>query len=281
MKEGGYMGFSEKSKGMFKSRFKKVLFWIGIIIVLLILNPFYTVDQTDVAVVKTFGKFTSIQGPGLHMQIPMVQTIEKYYVGIATYDFTGEDYPPITVLSNDGLEITMDLSVQSIIKKDKMENIATSFWSYAGLENWGVAIVRSSVRDVIANYRADNLYGEGRSKIEAEIKEKITAEVDQYFEVTGILIRKVTLPQNLKTSIEQKLQAQQESLKMEYVLDKEKKEAERKVIEAKGIADYNKMVSSSLTQDYIKWYWVSNLDKYQSVTYVPVGSDGMPLFKSV
>jgi regulator of protease activity HflC (stomatin/prohibitin superfamily) len=132
----------------------------------------------------------------------------------------------------------------------------------------------------MANYRAESLYGDGRSEIETKIKQKITQEVSQYFDVTGILIRKVNLPQNLQNSIEQKLQAQQEALKMEYVLDKEKKEAERKVIEAKGIADYNDLVSSSLTTDYIKWYWVNNLDKYQSVIYVPTGQDGMPLFKS-
>jgi regulator of protease activity HflC (stomatin/prohibitin superfamily) len=258
---------------------KKTLFWVVLVIIVLTINPFYTVDQTDVMVVKTFGRVSSIQGPGLHIMIPFVQTIEAYYVGIATYDFTGEDYPPITVLSGDGLEITIDLSVQSVIRKEKMDDIATSFWSYSGLENWGVAIVRSSVRDVIADYRAESLYGSERSEIEVKIKEKITKEVEQYFDVTGILIRKVALPVNLKTSIEQKLQAQQESLKMEYILDKERKEAERKVIEAQGISNYNKMVSSSLTSDYIKWYWVNNLDKYDSVTYVPVGNDGMPIFK--
>lgn len=281
MKETVFKDFSEKTRKLSKFSLKKVMIWIGIVILLLIINPFYTVDQTDVAVIKTFGKFTSIADPGLHMRIPFVQSIEKYYIGIATLDFTGEDYIPINVLSSDGLEITIDLSVQSLLKRDKMEEVATSFWSYSGLENWRVAIIRGSVRDIIANYKAENLYSEGRSEIEAKVKEKITKELASYFEVTGVLIRRIILPANLKTSIEEKLQAQQESMKMVYVLDKERQEADRKVIEAKGIADYNKMVSSSLTSDYIKWYWVSNLDKYESVIYVPVGNDGMPLFKGV
>ena len=89
------------------------------------------------------------------------------------------------------------------------------------------------------------------------------------------------LPEKVRSAIEDKLQAEQEAQRMEFVLLRENQEAERKRVEAKGIADANTVISGSLSENYLRWYWVTNLDKHQDVIYVPTGNDGMPMFKSV
>ena len=234
-------------------------------------NPFYTVDQTNMAVVKTFGSVSAVTGPGLNFKIPMVQKIERYYVGIETVNFVEtagqeyvlaqEQYPSISVLSNDGLEVVLDVSILAVLKKDKIESVAKSFSGNYELENWRVAAVRASVRDIIALYKADSLYGEKRTEVEAQIKEKIRDRLSEYFELNAVFIRRVTLPQNLKTTIEQKLQAQQEAQKMEYVVQREKLEADRKSIEAKGIATFNELIAKSINDKYLQWYYIQALDK--------------------
>ena len=151
------------------------------------LNPFYTVDQTYMAVVKTFGSVSDVSGPGLHFKVPMAQAIERYYIGIDTVNFVEtagqehvlyqEQYPSISVLSNDGLEVVLDVSVQAVLKKDKVDMVARSFSGNDELENWRVAVIRASVRDVIALYKADALYGDKRTEVEIKIKEQIKEAV--------------------------------------------------------------------------------------------------------
>ena len=95
------------------------------------------------------------------------------------------------------------------------------------------------------------------------------------------MFRNVELPPQLKTAIEEKKKAEQESLRMEYILKKEEQEADRKRIEAQGIADANDIIAGSLTTNYLTWYWINNLDKHNSVMYVPIGEMGMPMFKNI
>ena len=130
-----------------------------------------------------------------------------------------------------------------------------------GLPDFVEQISRASVRDIIALYKADSLYGEKRTEVEAQIKEKIRDRLSEYFELNAVFIRRVTLPQNLKTTIEQKLQAQQEAQKMEYVVQREKLEADRKSIEAKGIATFNELIAKSINDKYLQWYYIQALDK--------------------
>ena len=82
-------------------------------------------------------------------------------------------------------------------------------------------------------------------------------------------------------AIETKLRAEQEALTMQFVLQKEQLEAQRKVVEAKGIADSQKIIADSLTDKYLKWYWIRSLEQQNSVIYVPIGNDGLPLFKNI
>ena len=97
----------------------------------------------------------------------------------------------------------------------------------------------------------------------------------------AVLIRKVTLPETVAQRVEQKIEAKQEAERMEFVIDRERLEADRRVIEAEGISEANKVIAESLTREYLQWHWIQSLENHDSVLYVPVGNNGMPLFKNV
>jgi len=114
--------------------------------------------------------------------------------------------------------------------------------------------VRSVTREVIGNYLPEELYSTKRTEIEQEIYDQTNEIVaDKNINLPAIYIRDVTLPQTLKTAIEQKLKQEQESLEYEFKIDKARKEAERKEIEANGIAKFQKIVNQTITPQLLKW----------------------------
>jgi regulator of protease activity HflC (stomatin/prohibitin superfamily) len=114
--------------------------------------------------------------------------------------------------------------------------------------------IRSVTREVIGNYAPEELYSTKREAIEDEIEALTRIKVEsKYLVIDAILIRDVTLPQTLRTAIEQKLKQEQESLEYEFKIDKARKEAERKEIEANGIAKFQKIVNQTITPQLLKW----------------------------
>jgi regulator of protease activity HflC (stomatin/prohibitin superfamily) len=99
--------------------------------------------------------------------------------------------------------------------------------------------------------------------------------------VEAVLLRNVELPKQLQDAIEAKLTAQQAIAQKEFDVQTAIKEAERKRQEAHGIADANAIISGSLSQNYLTWYWIQQLGLHNQTYYVPVGANGLPIFKSV
>jgi regulator of protease activity HflC (stomatin/prohibitin superfamily) len=153
----------------------------------------------------------------------------------------------IRVLSSDGLEVTIDLSVLYNVNPAKAPYI---------LQNIGVnyedkivrPITRTAIRDNAVNYQAVDLYSTKRAEFQARINQTITRSFEKNgLEVQQVLIRNIALPASVKASIESKIQAEQEAQKMQFVLQKERQEADRKRVEAQGIADYQKILSTGLS----------------------------------
>ncbi len=245
-----------------------LLIFVALFAILLASGVVFTVDQTEIAVVKTFGEYSHLATPGLHFKMPIAQSVEHYYVGIRTVNFveggSGRDvYAPVIALSNDGLEIKMDISVQTSLKPEKMEEIARTFKGPEFIESWKISTIRGVIRDVIAKYNAEALYGDQRGQVEADIRHELEDKLSRYFNVQAVYIRKVTLPQNLKNAIEAKLQAQQDAMRMQFVVEKEKREAERKEIEAQGIAKANEIIGESMRRnpEYLQWYYMKALEE--------------------
>lgn len=115
-------------------------------------------------------------------------------------------------------------------------------------------ITRTKIRDYASSYDAVSLYSSKREEFQAKVFEGITKEFQQRgLILENILVRNVTLPASVKQAIEAKINAEQESQKMRYVLEKEKQEADRKRVEAQGIADYQKILTSSLSDKLLQF----------------------------
>jgi regulator of protease activity HflC (stomatin/prohibitin superfamily) len=142
---------------------------------------------------------------------------------------------------------------------------------------------RSVVRGVTAKYEAQALYTSTREKLAGEIKEELSALVNpRGILIENVPLRQVILPAGLTQAIEEKLKAEQESQRMAFVLQREAQEAERKRIEAKGIADFQEIVSKGISEQLLKWKGIEATEKLANssnakIVIVGAGKDGLPI----
>jgi len=186
------------------------------------------------------------------------------------------------VLSSNGLEIKLDLSILYMPKSDELGLLhKTKGKNY--LDVVIVPEVRSAARSVVGRYTPEQLYSSKRDVIQKEIFEEVTKKVaDQHVVINDILVRDVTLPRTIKDAIERKLKQEQESLEYEFRLVTAQKEAEKQIIEAKGKADANKILSASLTDKILQDKGIeATLKLAQSpnskVVLIGGGKTGMPI----
>jgi len=143
--------------------------------------------------------------------------------------------------------------------------------------------VRSAVRTIMGKYIAEEIYSTKRTQVEAEII-KTTEDVlkDNFIDMKALLIRSIKLPERIRKAIDTKLQQEQEALAYQFKLEKERKEAERKKIEAEGIARANDIINKSLTNMLLKMKGIDatlKLANSQNAKIVVIGNskDGLPL----
>jgi regulator of protease activity HflC (stomatin/prohibitin superfamily) len=142
---------------------------------------------------------------------------------------------------------------------------------------------RSVVRGVTAKYQAKALYTASREKLANEIMNELSALVNpRGIQIEAAALRQIVLPPGLTKSIEEKLQAEQESERMQFVLKREEQEAERKRIEAKGISDFQNIVSEGINEQLLKWKGIEATEKLAQSTNTKIvvigsGKDGLPI----
>jgi len=266
-----------------------ILFLIIILLFLIFGGLIYTIPAGHVGVYDLFGNVRDNEIPtGLHIKIPFAH-IEKMSMKTQEYTMSiiaeeGEvkgRSDTISALTKEGLSVDLDITVWYKLQPDK----ASDIYQTVGIDYREILVrpkIREAIRSVIAKYEAKTIYSEDRERVQIEIQEEVEKDLkDRGILIEKVLLRNIQLPEKVRTSIEEKLQSEQEAQRMEFVLQKEEKEAQRKRVEAQGIADANKIIANSLTDQYLQWYWIENLDKHSSVIYVPIGEDGMPMFKSI
>ncbi|HIE46042.1 MAG TPA: prohibitin family protein, partial [Flavobacteriaceae bacterium] len=151
------------------------------------------------------------------------------------------------VLSSNGLEIKLDVSVLYMPKITELGLLHKTKG-----ENYDQVVIipeiRSAARSVIGRYTPEQLYSSKRDIIQKEIFDEIKIKAEkQHVQINDVLVRDVTLPPTIKDAIERKLKQEQEFLEYEFRLQKAKKEADKQIIEAKGKAEANRILSASLT----------------------------------
>ncbi|WP_237077780.1 prohibitin family protein [Myxococcus xanthus] len=191
----------------------------------------------------------------------------------------------LSVLSSNGLDLTVDASVRYRVDPAKLFELHTQTGSrYADILI--APVVRSEARKVFGRYAPEELYSSKREQIE-QIEQELFEEVTRSLEgkhvvVEAIRVRDVTLPSAIRDAIADKLAEEQRSQKMRFTLDKERQEAERKQIEAEGIARYQDIVRKGLTEEYLRFKGIEateRLAQSQNAKVVLVGSpnSGLPL----
>jgi regulator of protease activity HflC (stomatin/prohibitin superfamily) len=159
----------------------------------------------------------------------------------------------ITVLSQDGLEVNIDLTILYKVIGTEAPKIVRTI----GLDYEAKVIrptTRTRIREVAVYYNATDLYSAKREEFENKIKAKIEKDfAERGLILEQMLIRKIDLPKSVKESIERKITAVQEAQRMEYVLQKEQQEAERKRVEARGVADAQKIINEGLSPKLLKF----------------------------
>ena len=245
--------FNKKNKIMENQGLPKtmVLAIIGLIFVVLFgSSMFVTIEPGENGVLfKKFGGGLDkemVYGQGFHVIAPW-NTMHVYDVRLK------DTFEKMEVLSKNGLSIKIDLSFRYQPVADSIgflhDGIGKNF-----LESIIKPEIRSVTREVIGNYLPEELYSTKREAIEDEIYELTRENIEaKYIRLDAILIRDVTLPLTLQTAIEQKLKQEQESLEYEFKIDKARKEAERKEIEARGISEFQKIITRTITPQLLKW----------------------------
>ena len=212
------------------------------------------IDAGEVGVKVLFGSIQNEVLPsGLHFINPLMD-IKKLDIKTQNYTMSGvhdegakSGDDAIKVLTSDGLEVTIDLTVLFRVLSTEAPRLLRETG-----EDFTDKIVRpitrTKIRDNAVYYQAVDLFGNKRD----EFQQRIYKSIEDDFKKRGLmleqlLVRNITLPNSVKASIESKINAEQDAKKMEFVLQKEKQEAERKRVEAQGIADYQRIINTGLT----------------------------------
>ena len=218
------------------------------------------INAGEVGVKTLFGKVDNdILESGLHLVNPLVDIIQfntktqNYTMSSVHKEGNQEGDDAIRVLSKDGLEVFIDLTVLYRIEPKKAPDIVREIGK--DYENVIVRPVsRTQTRDIAAYYEAVELFSEKREEFEMKVFKGLeTTFKKRGLIIEQLLVRNITLPASVKAAIESKINAIQEAQKMEFVLDKERQEAERKRVEAKGISDYQKIISESLSERQLQY----------------------------
>ncbi|MBG1266800.1 prohibitin family protein [Nostoc sp. WHI] len=157
----------------------------------------------------------------------------------------------VDTTSQEGLSLNLDVSLQYKLDPQK----AATVYKTIGTDETQLVIsrFRSTVRAITANYPANAIYSTKRQEIAQKIDQQLSQEIPALgFIVEEALLRDVKMPDSLQAAIQNKLKIEQENQQMKFVLEKERQEAERKRIEARGIADYQKIISGGLSNQVLQ-----------------------------
>ena len=218
------------------------------------------IDAGEVGVKILFGNIQNdVLGSGLHFINPLLD-VKTLDVKTQNYTMTGVNDEgqkagddAIKVLTSDGLEVTIDLTVlYRIVAADAPMLLRETGDDFR--DKIVRPITRTKIRDNAVYYQAVDLFGNKRD----EFQQRIYKSIEDDFRKRGLmleqlLVRNITLPNSVKASIESKINAEQDAKKMEFVLLKEKQEAERKRVEAQGIADYQRIINTGLTDQQLQY----------------------------
>lgn len=271
------------------SKYSKTLKVVGGVFAILGLtsSAVKQVDAGEVGVQSVFGKVQpTTLNSGLNFVNPLAKVVvfdaktQNYTMSSVHDEGDKEGDDAIRVLTADGLEVVVDLTVLFRIIPSEAPRVLREIG-----EDYKDKVVRpitrTMIRDNAVYYDAVALYSLKRN----EFQQRIYRDIENNFKKRGLvleqlLIRNINLPTSVKTTIESKINAEQDAQKMQFVLQKEKQEAERKRVEAQGIADYQKILSTGLSDKQLQYESIiaqKELAKSPNAKVIIMGGKSTPI----
>jgi regulator of protease activity HflC (stomatin/prohibitin superfamily) len=249
---------------------------ILVLAIILLMASTTSIPTGNVGVLTLFGRVTGETLPeGIHLVNPL-KSVQKLSVQTQSVKESAN------VPSNEGLILALDTSLLFRLDKDK----AAYVYQTVG-DNYAEKIVeptlRAAIRASTSAHSANALYTNARELVQQQIQDELKTQLaPRGVIVENVLLRDVQLPAMLKGSIEAKQQAEQDALRMSFILQKEKQEAERKRIEAQGIADFQKIVAAGISPQLLEWKGIEATEKLAAsanAKIVIIGNpkNGLPL----
>ena len=244
------------------TRYKTILKIAGIVVFIigLLSQSLRQIDAGHVGVQVLFGQVQpGILNEGLNIVNPLIDVKEfttqtQNYTMSSAYaegQKVGDD--AIRVLSKDGLEVTMDMTVLYRV----IPSVAPQIYRKIGIDYEDKVVrpvTRTRIRESAVDFDAIDLFSDKREAFESRIKQYIDNDFKaRGFVLEQLLVRKIDLPKSVKESIERKITAVQDAQRMKYILQKEEQEAERKRVEARGVSDAQRIVNEGLTPKVLQF----------------------------
>ena len=221
---------------------------IGALLALPVLTGCATIRQDEIGVKTSFGRISSgpLQ-PGAQFVIPGVSSVLRVPARVVNREVRLE------MPSKEGLNVAAEVSILYRAKTENIRQILESSGvSYE--EDVIIPVFRSAAADVSARYMAKDMHSGTRTGIEQAIKtQMMDVLAPRGFVVENVLLKSIRLPADLARAIEEKLEAEQRSEQMKFVLDRERQEAERRTIEAQGIRDSWAIIAQGLSPAIISY----------------------------
>jgi len=248
---------------------------IAALLVTFVATGCVVIEDGEVGVSKSFGTIRDEPvGQGLVIQVPLIRTVETWNIKLQELKETAQ------VPSREGLIVGLDTSLLFQVLPESAPTIRqTVGWNYVDLLI--IPYFRSALRDVVSGYPVKQVYAEeGRKEIAAKVKAFLEENLgSRGIEVVDVLLRDVKLPQRFKESIEAKLTAEQRVQQKQFELEQAVKDAEIEVARARGAAESQEIVRSTLSDSYLQYLWIKTLNENPNVIYVATEAN-LPLFKN-
>ncbi|MCK5832510.1 prohibitin family protein [bacterium] len=259
-----------------------------VIIAIFLIAAITVVPAGHVSIVVLFGKVRPepLQ-PGLHLVNPLANTIKmetrlrEYTMSIAHGEGIRQGDDAIDALTSEGLTVRLDLTAWFRIEPSQ----APTIYNTIGADYDQKIIrptLRTAIRDIVVKFTAEDIYSTKRDSVVASIQSRAEElSSNKGVSIERILLRNIILPQKISDAIDAKLAAEQDAKKMEFVLQKEHLEKERKIIEAEGIREANHIIAQGLTTSYLQWYRIEMLKQLvnspnNTIIMIPDNLEGSP-----
>jgi prohibitin 1 len=232
----------------------KIIFIIQVILLGILHQQCAIIRPGEIGIKQTLGKVRGLPLPqGVNFYNPFASKVIRINVRIV------ESFNNLPLPTKEGLSVNAEISLLYHVKSESANEVyiklGSNYEEVMVLSNF-----RATAREISARYFAKELYATERNKVEKAIAEELSEHISKYgFVVDAVLLKDIILPAQMVQAIQDKVNAEQSALKMEFVIEQQKKEAERRIIEAEGIKKSQDIINSSLSDKLIQYNHIEML----------------------